>query len=96
MSNLDIPQETLDVRTLATHLSVAPVVPGEIQARWKKQEKDGAKKEEYYPNEFTLGIQVDGLTKAQRLRLFDAIVRQYQERSQIRAEGGLEFRQWCG
>ena len=70
-------------------------MPGEIQARWKKQEKDGAKKEEYYPNEFTLGIQVDGLTKAQRLRLFDDRA-PIPGTDQIRAEGGLEFRQCAG
>ena len=69
-----------DLEGLAAHVFVTPIVPGDIQARWKKQERDGSRRDEYFPNEFKMAVEVTGLSNAQRLRLFDALVRHYQDR----------------
>ena len=91
LSDAGIPKEIIDVRGLAAQLSVAPVIPGDIQAIWKKQEKDGVKKDEYYPNEFNIDIQISGLSNPQRLRLFDALIANYQERVKYEQEAALSF-----
>lgn len=79
LSDAGIPKETMDVRGLSSQLYVIPAIPGDIQARWKKQEKDGTKKDEYFPNEFNLRILAAGLSNDQRIRLFDAIFLKFQQ-----------------
>jgi hypothetical protein len=67
-----------DLKELAAHVFVTPLVPADIQGRWRKQEKDGARKDDYFPNEFKIAIGGDGLSDSQRVRFFDALVRHYQ------------------
>jgi hypothetical protein len=86
-----IPEATLGVTELAARLFVDPVIPRDIQTRWKKQEKDGANKDQYYPNEFNISLQISGLTNPQRLRLFDALVARYQERVKYEQVAALSF-----
>ena len=76
---------------LAAHLSVTPVVPGDVQSRWKKQEANGAKKEEYFPSEFNLEFDLGGLTDNQGARLFDAIIARYRESVKHNQELALGF-----
>lgn len=71
--------QRISLRDLTAHVDVTPVIPGEVQNRWKKQEQTGAKKEEYAPSEFTIAIELNGLTNQELLRLFDSLVRRYQE-----------------
>ena len=68
-----------DLNNLAAHIFVTPIIPGDIQGRWRKQEKEGSRRDEYFPSEFKIAIEVAGLSNAQRLRFFDALVRHYQE-----------------
>jgi hypothetical protein len=76
---------------LATHLSITPVIPADIQSRWKKQEKDGVKREEYLPTDFMLEIDLGGLTDVQRGRLFDAVVMRYRDSVKHNQESALGF-----
>ena len=78
-------------RELAARVYITPVIPGEIQARWRKQEKDGTKREEYYPNEFKISVDIGDLTNAQRLRLFDALISGYQQRVKYEQNAALNF-----
>ncbi len=73
-------EEGIDVRQFAAHVYVTPLVPSEILSRWKKQERDGVRREEYFPNEFQLALDVGKATDHQRIRLFDALVERYRER----------------
>jgi hypothetical protein len=62
-----------------------------VQARWRRQERDGTRRDEYFPNEFLLTVQVKGLSPAQQLRLFDAIVKSYQERVKFEQHAATSF-----
>src|ERR1039457_4615913 len=42
------------VDMVARGIRVQPVIPGEIQALWKKQENDGKKREEFFPSDFLI------------------------------------------
>jgi hypothetical protein len=70
---------------------ITPIIPADVQGRWKKQEKDGARKDEYFPSEFHIGVQMSGLSTAQELRLFDAIVKSYQARVKYEQKAALGF-----
>ncbi len=91
LDDVGISKETLDIRGLASHLYVDPVIPADIQARWKKQEREGTRRDEYYPNEFNVSMQVTGLNNSQRLRLFDALIKRYQERVKFEQKSALSF-----
>ena len=86
-----IPPEQLDVRRLSAAVLVTPIVPGDVQARWRKQERDGLRKDEYFPSEFLVAIQLRGFANAQQLRLFDALVKSYQERVKHEQTASLSF-----
>lgn len=81
----------VDVKTLAAHVLVIPVIPSEIQSRWRKQDKEGQIKEDYFPNEFVLAIDLKGLSDNQRIRLFDAIVQRYRERVKYDQRSAQDF-----
>jgi len=66
-------------------------VPGDIQARWRKQDRDGLRKDEYFPNEFLVALQLRGFGNGQQLRLFDAVVKNYQERVKHEQTASLRF-----
>ena len=91
LADVGIPQDQLDVRRLSAGVYVTPVVPGDVQARWRRQEREGARKDEYFPSEFHLSLQVKGLTTAQDVRLFDAIVKNYQARVKYEQRAALSF-----
>src|ERR1019366_3546239 len=48
------------VDMVARGIQVQPVIPSEIQARWKKQDKDGTKREEYSPSNFLITARPQG------------------------------------
>ena len=86
-----ISAERAQIQDLAAHLNIRPVIPAEIQARWQKADKDATSREAYFPNVFEIGIDLPGLSNAQRLRLFDAVVRSYQERFKNEQKSALAF-----
>jgi hypothetical protein len=91
MADAAISGQRLSLRDLAAHVNVTPVVPADIQNRWKKQEQTGAKKDEYAPNEFRIAIEVNGLSSQELLRLFDGLVRRYQETVKYDQQPGKRF-----
>jgi hypothetical protein len=91
LADADISPDRTNLRDLAAHVVVTPVIPAEIQNRWKKQDRDGVRREDYFPNQFKIGIDVKGLTNAQRMRLFDAIVDRYRQRIKADQESALSF-----
>jgi DNA-binding Lrp family transcriptional regulator len=91
LADADISPAQISLRDLAAHVIVTPVVPAEVQNRWKKQDRDGVRREAYIPNEFKIGIDIGGLTNAQRIRLFDAVVERYRRRIKADQESALSF-----
>ena len=91
LADVGIPDDRVNVRRLSAGVSVTPVIPSDVQARWRRQERDGARKDEYFPSEFVLTLQVPGLSRAQDIRLFDAIVKNYQTRVKQEQPGVLSF-----
>jgi hypothetical protein len=83
--------DRISVRDLAAHLIVAPVIPPDIQNRWKKQEQAGQRREAYSPNEFRISIQLQGLTDYERIRLFDAVLSRYRESVKYDQESAKGF-----
>jgi hypothetical protein len=76
---------------LAAHLCVIPAIPADVQNRWRKQEKDGVKKEEYIPTDFLMEIDIGGLADNQRVRLLSAVAQQYRNSIKHTQESALEF-----
>jgi hypothetical protein len=89
LADVGLPQD--DLRRLTAGVFITPIIPGDVQARWKKQERDGARKDEYFPNEFQIGVQVSGLNDAHAIRLYDAIVKSYQGRVKYEQRSALWF-----
>lgn len=79
LADASISADRISLRDLIAHVYVTPVIPGEIQSRWKKQDQTGALREEYSPSEFKIAIELSALTDGERLRLFDGLVKNYQE-----------------
>ncbi len=91
LADADISPDRSSIRDLAAHIVVTPAIPSEIQNRWKKQDRDGVRREDYFPNEFKIGIDIKELTNAQRMRLFDAVVDRYRQRIKADQESALSF-----
>lgn len=89
LADVALPQD--DLRRLTAGVFVTPIIPGDVQARWKKQDRDGARKDEYFPNEFQIAVQVSGLSDAQGIRLYDAIVKSYRGRVKYEQQAALGF-----
>jgi hypothetical protein len=81
----------INPKDLSANIFVTPTVPSDIQARWKKQERDGTLKDDYFPNEFTVAIEASEFSSAQRLRFFDALLRNYRERIKYEQRSALSF-----
>jgi len=79
LADAGVSTERVPLQDLIARVYVTPVIPGEIQSRWKNQDQQGILRDEYSPSEFNIDIGVNGLTDGERLRLFDGIIRRYQE-----------------
>lgn len=91
LADAGIPADRVLLQELAAHIAITPVIPAEIRSRWLKQDKDGTKKDEYYPSEFKIGITLGELTAPERLRLYDAVVNRYRERVKYDQDSALSF-----
>jgi hypothetical protein len=91
LADAGIPPDRVDLKRLTANLTVIPIIPPEVVARWKKQDRDGAKREEYQPNEFRLRLRLAGIPKDSAVRLFDAILKRYREQVKYDREIALQF-----
>src|SRR5215470_5632834 len=46
VADAGLPAET-DLNKLSANIEIAPVIPVEVQARWRRQDRDGLKREEF-------------------------------------------------
>lgn len=91
LTDAGIPPDRFDVKNLSANLAVTPIIPPEVVARWKRQDRDGVKREEYVPNEFRLRLRLAGIPKESAVRLFDAIMHRYRERVKFQQKAALQF-----
>lgn len=84
-SNAGLGDKT-DLRTLYVGTEITPVIPSEIQARWRKQDRDGVRREDFPPQEFRIRVNPLVLTNNQKVQFLSALVRSYQD--EVRFEQG--------
>jgi hypothetical protein len=80
-----------DLNRLAADIDISPVIPAEVAARWRKQDRDGVKREEFVPNQYHIQIALDRDVSDKSARLFDAIVKRYRERTKFEQKSSLRF-----
>lgn len=86
-----ISPDKVDLKKLSANLTVTPIFPPEVVARWKRQDRDGVKREEYVPNEFRLRLRLAGIPKDSAVRLFDAILQRYRAHVKFEQKAALQF-----
>ena len=86
-----ISPDRIDLKKLSANLTVTPIIPPEVVARWKRQDRDGVKREEYLPNEFRLRLHLAGIPRESAVRLFDAIVQRYRQHAKFEQKAALQF-----
>ncbi len=79
------------VEMVARGIQVQPVIPGEVQARWKKQDKDGTKREEYFPSNLLITARPGGMTPDESVQLLYALLQAYQQEVKSEQLGALKF-----
>ena len=91
LADTGISNQQVSIRDLSAHIYITPVIPAEIQGRWKKQEQSGQKREEFSPNEFRITIEMKQMSDPERRRLWDALVARYQESLKYEQQSALAF-----
>jgi hypothetical protein len=91
VADAGIPRDRADLNKLSAHINVTPIIPPDVIARWKKQDRDGNKREEYVPREFELTVGLQGISPENKLRLFDAIVKRYRAHLKFEEAAALRF-----
>ena len=72
-------------------IQVQPVIPGEIQARWKIQDRAGTKREDYFPSNFLITARPKGMTPDESVQLLYALLQAYQQDVKNEQLGALKF-----
>jgi hypothetical protein len=80
-----------DLHRVSAGLEVLPIIPPAVLSRWKKADRDGVKREDYSPSDFSLTLSVPSLSASEHVRLFDAIVKRYQSRVKFDESAALNF-----
>lgn len=76
---------------VARGIRIEPVIPSEVQARWKKQDKDGTKRDEYSPSVFRITARPRGMTADESMQLLYAVLAAYQKDVKNEQLGALKF-----
>jgi hypothetical protein len=72
-------------------IQIQPVIPSEVQARWKKQDKDGMKREEFSPSNFLITARPNGMSPDESVQLLYALLQAYQQEVKNEQLGALKF-----
>ena len=79
------------VDMVARGIQVQPVIPPEIQARWKKQDRDGTKREDYSPSNFLITARPKGMSPDESVQLLYALLQAYQQDVKNEQLGAMKF-----
>lgn len=78
LADVGLQPGTVDLVHVQRGIDLTPIVPLQVLERWKKQDRDGAKREDFMPSEFDLDVHSDELDDSQRIGLVYAILKAYQ------------------
>jgi hypothetical protein len=81
----------IDLNRLSANIEIIPIIPAEVLARWRKQDRDGQRREEFVPNQFEMRIRTEPALSGKGIRLFDAIVKRYRARVKFDEKAALRF-----
>src|SRR5664280_2298879 len=87
-ANTDLPSSVAS-KDLYVGVEITPVIPPEVQARWRKQDRDGLKREEFFPHDFRIRVHPKGLTSDQSVQFLPALVKAYQDQVKFEQESAL-------
>jgi len=79
LDEVGLPAGSTDLEELYRGIDVVPIVPITVVERWKKQARDGTKREEFLPSEFALEVRPKDLDDTERVQLLYALVKAYQD-----------------
>lgn len=79
------------IDVVARGIEVRPVIPSEIQARWKVQDKTGAKRDEYSPSSFRITARPKGMSADESVQLLYGLLQAYQQEVKYEQLGALKF-----
>ena len=89
LAQVGLPVDT-DLEELYRGIDVVPIVPITVVERWKKQARDGTKREEFLPSEFAVEVRPSGLDDTERVQLLYALVKAYQDEVKYEQEAELQ------
>jgi hypothetical protein len=90
VADAGLPANT-NLNRLAADIEIVPVIPAEVQARWRRQDRDGLKREEFVPNQYQIQIELERDLSDRTMRLFDAIIQRYRARTKFEQKSSLRF-----
>jgi hypothetical protein len=90
LDEVGLPAGSTDLEELYRGIDIVPIVPITVVERWKKQARDGTKREEYLPSEFALEVRPKNLDDTERVQLLYALVKAYQEEVKYEQEAELQ------
>lgn len=90
LADAGIASSRLNVQQLSARLSIEPVIPAEVRARWRRQDRDGTRREEFVPTSFRITMPAEGLSSEEWLRVFDAVVERFKKH--LKSEQRTELR----
>jgi hypothetical protein len=79
-----------DLEQIYKGIQIVPIVPSSVVERWKKQDRDGVKREEFLPSEFLISVGPDGLDDTARVQLLYALVKAYQHEIKYEQDAELQ------
>lgn len=79
------------VDMMARGIQVQPILPSDVQARWKMQDKVGTKRDEYSPSNFLIIARPAGMTPDESVQLLYALLQAYQQEVKYEQLGALKF-----
>lgn len=81
----------VSIEEAARGIEVQPVIPAEVQARWKKQDKDGKPREEFFPTSFLVRARPEEMSAEESVQLLYAMLTAYQQEVKYEQLGALKF-----
>jgi hypothetical protein len=91
LADAGISSSRVDLNELSANVNATPIIPPDVIARWKKQDREGTRREEFVPNEIELRVGLKKLSTHEELRLFDAIVNRYRAHVKFEQKAALRF-----
>lgn len=91
--NARLAKDRLAAGRLSPEVEITPVIPRYVVNRWAKQDKDGVRRDDYFPSEFAVSVSLPGLPMQAGPSFFMAMMQRYQEREKTEQVAALQLAQ---